>query len=1120
MTSLIWTAASTAPASNDARCEPPAGSPRASRINKDAAAARATEDENAHWAICRRFGILLRRGDSKADDSLTTSRVFTAFILFPARRATLRGGGGGGDSGRRSIGEGGEGGGERVATAECLFAAAAAAAIVGRSAAAGATGDRRTDRLMVGGECRRAERRRRSPCCRRCCRPGQNQFLLCATVAVLASAYPCNLETVARPIRDNCSAPLATGRRRRRQCVSPRLLPVSSVAAQPPRRPRRQSTYVDSISLVDQWHQRLHQNLVTSAIASTSTPASNMMDPLLVDPGAQQMQSMWQSDGGGPGPGGGPQSGPNSVAVVTTVSYGASSNGYVQQQHPGVPYDGYGAHQQPTGAGVVNGRFPQAGAYGQPHQQYMQQSPSYPMTEMTPNGQSTRPQYRQAVAAAVATATATATAVAYDQAAGYGYPEGAGYPPGAYSSRPMLPQQHVPHPQQQIYRGSQVASYPVAPASAQARMPNGMPARMAAQYGAPPEYPGRPGMVQMRPGMPQYPQARPQPNGAMVVNRQPMPAYANGAAPMPAYANPHMVRPGAPYNPAAYPMAPHMNAMDLDGPARFTLPTNLTLLKPFGLNHNDTVTTLEFIIPQNVYQDLHHQSELDVQLKCFHREDRRMENSWPQAQTTSQMSVQVQINGHVVPFRSPHRSLYVKTLCIPGRNVLQITVNQCVCSHFFLMQIVRRVPVRKLAEQMLQSNPLTPNSFAMSKQKVQQYFQSSQQSDVEPTGVRLSLVCPLTRTRINVPARGVNCPHLPCFDLEAFLTCNQERALLECPHCRTHVDLPAIEIDQFVASILQETRSYQSAVEVLVDSFGQWRLVDGARPVPGGGGGIKRELHDSNDFLGAGGPPLKRIKSESLSLGIKSEVGVASPLYMPNSVPPQPTAHWGSPNGGPPSVLSPYSVGANGQIPGSSPNLVVASASALQGGGNLPQQGGPPSAPSRYDGPGTPVTPGTVHNPPSVGLLSGTSPGALGHHVQQQSSVETANSVAGSAPYTPASVGSAGSQYNGQSMNGQTLSGESSGGSSAHQQNSNTSASSDFDFLTVDDILFDTDPSLIMSEVDIQRYLPSDFQPAPTTGKGESDAAPTDSSTSVMLEKDWPTESVLSLLAGSDLTSS
>lgn len=64
------------------------------------------------------------------------------------------------------------------------------------------------------------------------------------------------------------------------------------------------------------------------------------------------------------------------------------------------------------------------------------------------------------------------------------------------------------------------------------------------------------------------------------------------------------MRPGGPYQPAAYPMGPQMNAMDLDGPPRFTLPTNIVLLKAFGLNHNDTVTTLEFPIPPNIYQDL------------------------------------------------------------------------------------------------------------------------------------------------------------------------------------------------------------------------------------------------------------------------------------------------------------------------------------------------------------------------------------------------------------------------------------------------------------------------------------------------------------------------------------
>ena len=69
----------------------------------------------------------------------------------------------------------------------------------------------------------------------------------------------------------------------------------------------------------------------------------------------------------------------------------------------------------------------------------------------------------------------------------------------------------------------------------------------------------------------------------------------------------------------------------------------------------------------------------------------------------------------------------------------------------------------------------------------------------------------------------------------------------------------------------------------------------------------------------------------------------------------------------------------------------------------------------------------------------------------------------GSAPYTPASVGSAGSQYNGQSMGGASGAGESNGAPSSHHPPGNTSAS-DLDLLFFDDILFDTNPSQVYFE--------------------------------------------------------
>jgi len=70
-------------------------------------------------------------------------------------------------------------------------------------------------------------------------------------------------------------------------------------------------------------------------------------------------------------------------------------------------------------------------------------------------------------------------------------------------------------------------------------------------------------------------------------------------------------------------------------------------------------------------------SDLELQLKCFHHEDRAMHTNWP-------ASVQVSVNA--VPLnidrgenKASHKPLYLKDVCSSGRNTLQITVAACCC---------------------------------------------------------------------------------------------------------------------------------------------------------------------------------------------------------------------------------------------------------------------------------------------------------------------------------------------------------------------------------------------------------------------------------------------------------
>jgi len=77
-----------------------------------------------------------------------------------------------------------------------------------------------------------------------------------------------------------------------------------------------------------------------------------------------------------------------------------------------------------------------------------------------------------------------------------------------------------------------------------------------------------------------------------------------------------------------------------------------------------------------------YRSDLELQLKCYHHEDRQMATNWP-------ISVSISVNQTLlaidrsVDSSSCHRPLYLKDVCQPGRNTIQITVSACCCVRVF-----------------------------------------------------------------------------------------------------------------------------------------------------------------------------------------------------------------------------------------------------------------------------------------------------------------------------------------------------------------------------------------------------------------------------------------------------
>uniref|UniRef100_G1THQ3 Zinc finger MIZ-type containing 2 n=1 Tax=Oryctolagus cuniculus TaxID=9986 RepID=G1THQ3_RABIT len=286
---------------------------------------------------------------------------------------------------------------------------------------------------------------------------------------------------------------------------------------------------------------------------------------------------------------------------------------------------------------------------------------------------------------------------------------------------------------------------------------------------------------------------------------------------------------------------------------RLTFPVrDGVVLEPFRLQHNLAVSNHAFQLRDSVYKTLMLRPDLELQFKCYHHEDRQMNTNWP-------ASVQVSVNATPLSIergdnKTSHKPLYLKHVCQPGRNTIQITVTACCCSHLFVLQLVHRPAVRSVLQGLLKKR-LLPAEHCIT--KIKRNFSSGTipgtpgpngEDGVEQTAIKVSLKCPITFRRIQLPARGHDCRHIQCFDLESYLQLNCERGTWRCPVCNKTALLEGLEVDQYMLGILIyiQNSDYE---EITIDPTCSWK------PVP-----VKPDVHIKEE---PDGPVLKRCRTVS-----------------------------------------------------------------------------------------------------------------------------------------------------------------------------------------------------------------------------------------------------------------
>ncbi|KAF7544623.1 hypothetical protein G7Z17_g9804 [Cylindrodendrum hubeiense] len=102
------------------------------------------------------------------------------------------------------------------------------------------------------------------------------------------------------------------------------------------------------------------------------------------------------------------------------------------------------------------------------------------------------------------------------------------------------------------------------------------------------------------------------------------------------------------------------------------------------------------------------------------------------------------------------------------------------------------------------------------------YAEKAQDPDVVATSQVLSLKCPLSYMRLDLPCRGLSCAHIQCFDATSYLQLQEQGPQWLCPICNKSAPFEQLAVDEYVKDILSNTP--KSLETVTIEPSGKWYI--------------------------------------------------------------------------------------------------------------------------------------------------------------------------------------------------------------------------------------------------------------------------------------------------------
>jgi len=94
--------------------------------------------------------------------------------------------------------------------------------------------------------------------------------------------------------------------------------------------------------------------------------------------------------------------------------------------------------------------------------------------------------------------------------------------------------------------------------------------------------------------------------------------------------------------------------------------------------------------------------------------------------------------------------------------------------------------------------------------------------DLATTSFRFSLVCPLGKMRMKIPAKSIHCKHFQCFDVSTFILMNEKHPTWMCPTCNEPCLYDDIQIDNYFLEVVSSPKLKENSKEIEILADGTW----------------------------------------------------------------------------------------------------------------------------------------------------------------------------------------------------------------------------------------------------------------------------------------------------------